>query len=102
MAIRVYRGCEPDPKHGWRLVGEIDAHVLVWRLHCRATEGDWLGLKLSAVGEASYKANFWLAYHSRERRFAKGKDFKALTVHRPELAGAILRLLVDAHCLDAG
>lgn len=87
------RNYEGNPESGghWMLVGEAGKHDgALWLVAKRkkpTNDTDWRMVKVSAVGRAPRKANYWLSWDGK--RFARGKDIAIMASGRPELLAAV-------------
>lgn len=73
------------------LVGEAGKHDgALWLVAKRkkpTNDTDWRMVKVSAVGRAPRKANYWLSWDGK--RFARGKDIAIMASGRPKLLAAV-------------
>jgi len=66
-------------------VGYVLAENSEWVLYEVVSKGDdWLNLKLVSK-QPRQKANFWLAWSSKEKRFARTATARLLVEHYPEV-----------------
>jgi len=74
------------------LVGQNHAGFNHWQLWMRvaASKPPWISLKLISVRRRKHKANFWLAWNTFERRFARMKDQGILVKQDPSGRALIL------------
>ena len=73
------------------LVGEAGKHDgALWLVAKRkkpTNDTGWRMVKVSAVGRAPRKANYWLSWDGK--RFARGKDIAIMASGRPKLLAAV-------------
>lgn len=73
------------------LVGEAGKHDgALWLVAKRknpTNNTDWRMVKVSAVGRAPRKANYWLSWDGK--KFARGKDIAIMASGRPKLLAAV-------------
>jgi len=67
-----------------------------WLLFAREPSSTgWLALRLCHRGGSDVRANYWLAWHLSERRFAAGSELYALAQRHPKLLDAVHEFLTD-------
>ncbi len=96
-----FRGNEPDPTKGWRLIGAVYADGLRWNVYIQPRAGDWVPVKVCADGYTERKANFWLAHNRFEDRLARSSAALILHTHRPALADALMTFLRAHDAVEA-
>ena len=70
------------PPNATGLIFDSESHN--WRLYRLPTVGHWLNLKLIHAGPIEGAANYWLAWHLKEKRIAGTGNAARLAAHRPE------------------
>lgn len=73
-------------------LGVCDGVEWVACLRAAPRGSEWRQLKISANGYAETKANYWLGWDGR--RLARSKDMVVMSLHRPELAERLRRMLL--------
>lgn len=68
---------------------------LLWTVFSKPGKDGWIGLKL-LTSRSDIKANFWLSWNTFERRLARSRDSKILSINHPELYSLLFAFLEGA------
>jgi len=86
--MKTYKGNHPGADEGWEMFKRLkDSDGVEWALYrkSQAHTEDWFTYKISAIGRATRKANYWLARNSKTGQIGFNRDFAMMREHRPAL-----------------
>jgi len=84
-----------NPK-GKRLI-QFQTGDETWELAETSVQGDYVNLKLYAIGYVWGKANYWLGFNKALGRFARIDSIALLEAIRPELYRLVLGYITERH-----
>jgi len=83
---RILKGIPPTDDR-WSLATSFQHDGCTWLMYAitHTWNTPWLNCKLVADGDVPHKANYWMSWNFKDRRFNNNADFKIMLQHSPTL-----------------